>query len=312
VREAFGPDGAVIGASPAMTRLRALIERAAPTEANVLILGETGTGKELVARALHEGSRRSAGAFIPVDLAATPEADLEAELFGRKGGGQDAPGKLLSAHGGTLYLDEVGQLPGGLQLKLLAALERGQVTPLGAERPSPIDVRVVAATNLPRPQLYSGLGFRPDLLVRLNTVEISLPPLRDRGEDVVQLARHYLKFYARRYGRAEKPLSEAAAAAIRADPWPGNVRALRHAMERAVILSETTAYEPQDFPLTGAAKSNRKDPAAPPGGDLNLARSERWLIEQALQRHHFNVSHAARDLGLTRAALYRRMEKHGL
>jgi len=217
----------------------------------------------------------------------------------------------VAAHGGTLFLDEIGGLPLSSQMKLLSAIERRQITPLGGDRPAPVDVRIVAATGLPREQLYSESCFQPDLLYKLNTVEIAVAPLRERGEDVLELSRHYLRHYARRYGRPEKPLSPAAAVAIKADPWPGNVRALRHAMERAVILSDGPAYEAADFPLSGRVAGDRRATHAQ-GGDLNLARSERWLIEQALQRRHFNVSHAAQDLGLTRAALYRRMEKHGL
>ena len=307
VREAFGEEAAILGSSPLMTRLRALLARTGPTDANVLILGENGTGKELVARALHQASHRAEGPFIPVDLGAVPEAEVEAELFGDRANPDS--GRFAAAHGGTLFLDEIGRLPQGLQLKLLSALERGQITPVGGDRPMPIDTRIMATSTMPRGQLYSESTLRPDLLYRLNTVEISLPPLRDRGDDLLELARHFLRHYARRYGRPEKPLSSAAAAALKADPWPGNVRALRHAVERAVILSDGPAYEPGDFPLTERA-SGVPEPTR--GGDLNLARSERWLIEQALQRHQFNVSHAAKDLGLTRAALYRRMEKHGL
>jgi DNA-binding NtrC family response regulator len=276
-------------------------------------LGENGSGKELVARALHQGSGRAAGPFIPVELAAISSDQLEAELFGRKlasGHDPDREGRFVAAHGGTLFLDEVGLLPMPLQVKLLSVLERRQVTPVGADAPFPVDVRIIGASTMAREQLYSESTVRPDLLYKLNTVEIVVPPLRDRGDDVLELGRHYLKAYAQRYARPDRPLSPAAAAALKADPWPGNVRALRHAMERAVILGEGRTYEPQDFALSGKTAAALSGPLS--GGDLNLARSERWLIEQALQRHHYNVSHAARDLGLTRAALYRRMEKHGL
>jgi DNA-binding NtrC family response regulator len=317
LRGAYGVEQPIIGSSPGIVRLRDLIARAGPTEANVLILGEAGTGKELVARAIHRASTRAGGPFIPVDLAALPEALFESELFGHKRGAfpeaeADRPGRFVSAHGGTLFLDEIGNLPLGLQVKLLSAVERRQVTPLGADRPVPMDVRILAATNLPREQLYSEQVFRADLLYRLNTVEMRVPALRERGDDILELARHYLKLYARRYGKPEKPIADTAAAALKADAWPGNVRALRHAMERAVILSEGARYEAKDFALSGRAAPAPAASPTPLEGDLNLARSERWLIEQALQRHHYNVSHAARDLGLTRAALYRRMEKHGL
>ena len=306
----------ILGGSPAMNRLRALIARAAPTEANVLVLGESGTGKELAARAIHQGSRRAGGPFVPVDLAAIPEAEVESELFGRRRGGAGAEGErtglFAAANRGTLFLDEVGRLPAGLQAKLLAALERREVVPVGAERALPVDVRVIAASNMSRQQLYSETTLRADLLHRLNTVEISVPPLRDRGEDILELSRHYLRLYARQYARPEKPLTPDAVQALKRDGWRGNVRALRHAMERAAVLSEGPAYEAADFPLGASGSGDAGGAPSLPGGDLNLARSERWLIEQALRRHHFNVSHAARDLGLTRAALYRRMEKHGL
>ena len=315
LRGAAGAEGAILGASAPVRRLRALIERAAPTEANVLILGENGVGKELAARAVHQASARARGPFVPVDLGAIPESLFEAELFGHRQGlfeaTADRLGRFVSAQGGTLFLDELGNLPGPLQVKLLSALERRQITPLGSDRPVPIDVRIVAATNLPREDLYADGAVRADLLYRLNTVEITVPPLRDRGEDILELARHYLKAYARRYARKDKPVSDAAAQALLADPWPGNVRALRHAMERAVILSEGAAYEARDFPLSGGPVPRRKAEAPLPD-DLNLARTEKAMIERALQKHHYNVSHAAKDLGLTRAALYRRMEKHGL
>jgi DNA-binding NtrC family response regulator len=316
VRDAY-PETVLMGPCPAMSRLRDLIARAGPTEAGVLVLGEHGSGKELVARALHQASPRAPGPFIPVDLAALPEAHFEAELFGRRGDGEDRPGRLVAAHGGTLFLDEVGHLPLALQVKLLSAIDRRQVTPVGGDKPVPLNARIIAATNLPRAQLYSESVFRGDLLYRLNTVELTVPPLRERGDDVIELARHYLKLYARRYGRPEKkPLSDLAAAALKADAWPGNVRALRHAMERAVILSEGPAYAVEDFALSreqAQAPAPRRGGGAPPiADDLNLERAEKAKIVQALQKHHYNVSHAARDLGLTRAALYRRMEKHGL
>lgn len=322
IRDAF-PDTRILGSSPAMVRLRDLIARAGPTEANVLILGEHGVGKELVARAIHQASPRAGGPFIPVDLATLSETHFEAELFGHRRGAfpdadADRPGRLVAAHGGTLFLDEIGNLPLALQVKLLSAIERRQVTPLGGDRPVPLNARIVAATNLPRALLYSEAAFRADLLYRLNTVEIMVPPLRQRGDDILELARHYLAHYARRYGRSEKkPLAPAAAQRLRGDGWPGNVRALRHAMERAVILSETPAYEPVDFILAGPGVSPAGGAAMSAGptailDDLNLERSEKTLIARALQKHHYNVSHAARDLGLTRAALYRRMEKHGL
>lgn len=309
----WGEGALLLGRSAAAGRLRELLGRAGPTEANVLILGEKGSGKTLAARAVHRSSARHAGPFVPVDLSATPEEGLEAELFGDLRGGADRTGAFVAAQGGTLLLEDVGSLAPSLQLKLARALERRQVTPIGADRAWPTDVRVISTTHLPREDLRRGRALLEELLQGLNTVEIVSPPLRERDDDVILLAEHFLRLYGRRYGRAHKPLSPEAERALKADRWPGNVRALRHAAERAVILSELDAYRPPDFglepePSAGAAPGA----GAGAGGDLNLARSERALVEAALKRHHYNVSHAARDLGLTRAALYRRMEKHGL
>ena len=304
----------LIGGSPAMARVTSLIEKAAPTDANILILGENGTGKELVARELHRLSRRSDGVMVSVDLGAIAENLFDSELFGHvKGAFTDARadriGRLQAADGGTLFLDEVGNLPLHLQPKLLTALEQRQVTPVGANRPVPIDVRVVSATNLSAAQLSDETRFRQDLLFRLNTVEIDLPPLRDRREDIGVLVRHFLDVYTRKYAKPARLLPIEVQAAIGAHDWPGNVRALRHAAERAVILAEGDLFTVQDFPLNRTAPTA---PAAMTDGDLNLDRAERSLVEQALRKHAFNISNAAAELGLTRGTLYRRMEKHGL
>jgi DNA-binding NtrC family response regulator len=246
-----------------MRRVYSLIERAAPTEANVLILGENGTGKELVARELHGRSRRSNHVFVSVDLGAVAENLFESELFGHvKGAFTDARGdrigRLQAADGGTLFLDEVGNLPLHLQPKLLTALEQRQVVPVGANKPVPIDVRVVAATNLPPDRLGDESLFRQDLLFRLNTVEIELPPLRDRREDVPLLIDHYVALYSKKYGKPAREVPADVLAALQAYDWPGNVRALRHAAERAVILAGDGAFTVEDFSLSrGRAASGR-------------------------------------------------------
>jgi DNA-binding NtrC family response regulator len=302
-----------------MARVLSLVEKAAPTEANVLILGENGTGKELVAQELHRRSRRANGPLISVDLGAVAESLFDSELYGHaKGAFTDAKadrvGRMQAAAGGTLFLDEVGNLPLHLQPKLLTALEQRRVTPVGANRSVPIDVRVVSATNA---DLADERRFRPDLLFRLNTVEIELPPLRDRREDVPLLLATFLADYRERYAKPERRLPADVLAALVAHDWPGNVRALRHAAERAVILAEGDAYALADFPL---GRSTPRTPAAPApiapegeaGANLNLEAAERQLIEQALKKHAFNISTAAAELGLSRGALYRRMEKHGL
>jgi DNA-binding NtrC family response regulator len=307
----------MIGTSQPMQRVRSMIERAAPTDANVLLLGENGTGKELAARALHEQSERRDAVFVAVDLGAVAEPLFESELFGHLKGAftdarKDRVGRLVAADGGTLFLDEIGNLPLHLQAKLLSVLEQREVYPVGATRSVPIDVRVVAATNVPREQLKDEARFRQDLLFRLNTVEIELPPLRERPEDVPAIAEHYAAAYLKKYGKAPKAFQPETLRALTAYGWPGNVRALRHAVERAVILSRGERFEIDDFELDGNRTDSAPRESAPEREELNLEKLERGAIERALTRNRYNISKAARELGLTRAALYRRMEKHGL
>jgi DNA-binding NtrC family response regulator len=315
---AGGADTPLLGRSPAIARVYSLVERAAPTEANVLILGENGTGKELVARELHRRSRRADNVLVSVDLGAFAENLFESELFGHvKGAFTDARGdrigRLQAADGGTLFLDEVGNLPLHLQPKLLTALEQRQVVPVGANKPIPIDVRVIAATNLSPERLSDERVFRQDLLFRLNTVEIELPPLRDRREDILLLIEHFVAAYAKKYNKPVRHLPGEVAAALVAYDWPGNVRALRHAAERAVILAAEDAFTLQDFSVSrNAAAKISEPPPIPPPFDLNLDRAEKNMVEAALKKHAYNISLAAAELGLTRASLYRRMEKHGL
>jgi DNA-binding NtrC family response regulator len=304
---------ALLGEARPMQELRALIQSVAPTEANVLVLGEMGSGKELVARELHLQSARAAGSFLAVDLGALAESTLESELFGHKRGSftdarSERQGRFQAAAGGTLFLDEVANLPLASQAKLLTALERREVTPLGADQPQAIDVRIVSATNLDEAALFDPQRFRPDLLYRLNTIVLRVPPLRERRADIPLLCQHYLSQYAAQYGKAPRHCSEAALAALQAHDWHGNVRALRHACERAVILAQGDRYEFADFGL-------RAGPAAPepaPAQHLTLHQRERAALDEALRQAQGNISQAARLLGLSRAALYRRMEKHEL
>lgn len=304
----------LIGDSPAMQRVRILIDRAAPTDANVLILGENGTGKEIVAREIHRLSRRSNQPLVSVDLGATSESLFESELFGHvkgafTGADSDRMGRLKAADHSTLFLDEIGNLPLHLQPKLLTALEQRQVVPVGSNKPIPIDVRVVAATNVSADKLSDEKRFRQDLLFRLNTIEIELPPLRERREDIPALLTHYLRLYARKYDKPQRDLPAHVLEVLCRHDWPGNVRALRHAAERAVIMADGDRYHIEDFPLP-----QRLETAAisVTGDTLNLDQLEKQMIERALRMHHFNVSLAASELGLSRGALYRRMEKHGL
>lgn len=319
---ASAPAQPILGNSPAIAEVLSVIKRTAPTDANVLILGENGTGKELVARELHRLSNRSGEVFMSVDMGAVTESLFESELFGHKKGAftdarEDRVGRLQAAEGGTLFLDEIGNLPLHLQAKLLTVLEQRQVVPVGSDRPIPIEVRVIAATNMPMNKLKDETIFRQDLLFRLNTVEVHVPPLRDRRQDIPEIARHYADLYCKKYDKEPKGFApEAMDGVVNAD-WPGNVRALRHAIERAVILSESAEFSAADFaldassgPPVAASEGPVSDQAMPP--DLNLERLEKTAISGALKKHRFNISHAAKELGITRAALYRRMEKHGL
>jgi DNA-binding NtrC family response regulator len=291
-----------------MRELRASIAQVAPSEASVLVLGENGVGKELVARALHRGSRRASGPFLAVDMGSLPEALVESELFGhRKGSFTDArearPGRFVAAAGGTLFLDEIGNLPLAQQAKLLAALERREVTPLGADRPVAVDVRVVSATNLPEPQLFDASRFRPDLLYRLNTLVLRVPPLRERADDIAGLVRHYLG----QFGCSRSPSPEALERLI-AYRWPGNVRELRQAYERATLLGTGAQLGWSDFGLSTTPPAAGAESSI----DLHLASRERAAVSAALAQAEGNISQAARLLGLSRAALYRKLEKHGL
>ena len=309
----------ILGRSPAMSQVHNMIEMTAPTDANVLILGENGTGKELAARAIHTRSLRANNVFMSVDLGAVSETLFESELFGHKkgaftGANDDRVGRLQAANGGTLFLDEIGNLPMHLQAKLLTVLEQRKITPLGSNKSIDIDVRVVAATNANKEQLVDESKFRQDLLFRLNTVEIKLPALRERPTDIPLLAAHYLEVYSKKYNKPEMSISQQAVDAISKYSWPGNVRALRHALERAVILNQNNTLSSTDFQLDEVLNmpTSSQITESPPASELNLEKVEKNTISIALKKHKYNISHAAKELGLTRAALYRRMEKHGL
>jgi len=312
----------LMGESAAMRELKALIAGVAPTEANVMVLGENGVGKELVARAIHAQSRRAAGTLLAVDMGALPESTFESELFGhRKGSFTDAradrAGRFQAARGGSLFLDEIGNMPLAAQAKLLTALERREVTPLGADKPEAIDVRIISATNLDEARLFDPSVFRPDLLFRLNTIVIRVPPLRERGADIPLLVAHYLKLYELQYQRPARNVEAAAMNALVRHGWPGNVRALRHACERAVILGQGGEYALADFALGAApaAAVTAGAAGAPPDiamNDMTLDALEREAIAATLAQFNGNISHAAKTLGISRAALYRKLGKHGI
>jgi DNA-binding NtrC family response regulator len=300
----------MIGGAPAFQRVLKLIRRAAPTDAPALILGESGCGKEAAAREIHRLSRRARQPFVSVTLGAVSEGHLESELFGHRrgafaGADSDRAGRLQGADGGTLFLDEISLLPAHLQRKLLSVLERGEVTPLGAAKPTPIDVRLITASNLPLAALARDDTLPPELLLRLRTVEIALPPLRERREDIAALLEHFLAAYARQHNAPRRRLSPEALRLLEAHDWPGNIRELRHAAERAAIIGGDERLEPQDFPFLFAA------PATGAEEQFDLDQLEKETIGRAMVRFNGNISMAATALGLTRPALYRRLEKHG-
>ena len=302
-----------IGVCPAMQQVFGVITKVAATDANVLILGENGTGKELAARAVHRQSDRSQEVFGKVDMGAIPDSLFESELFGHVKGSftdarEDRAGRFEIASGGTLFLDEIGNLPLPLQAKLLTVLQNRQVTRVGSNRSIPIDIRLISASNTPPDTLVARKEFREDLLYRINTVEIYLPPLRERVEDIPLLADHFLQMYCRKYRKQAMRVSTSAAAKLQRYRWPGNVRELQHAIERAVIMAESDALQPNDFPFTSAAPAD--DGLSFESYDLEAV--EKTVIRKALAKHQGNISRAAEELGLTRTSLYRRMHKHGL
>lgn len=303
-----------IGGSVEMQKVFENITKVAATDASVLILGENGTGKELVARALHRNSTRKDEAFISVDLGAITETLFESELFGHvKGAFTDAridrPGRFEIASGGTLFLDEIGNLTLPLQAKLLTVLERREVTRLGSNKPKSIDIRLICATNMPLRQMVAEDKFREDLLYRVNTVEIQIPPLRERGEDINLLTNHFIKIYSKKYKKGVRDINSATLKKLKQYNWPGNVRELQHAVERAIIMTDNKILQPDDFHLrpTTATKAEGLELES-----YNLEEVEQNIIKKVLKKHQGNISYAAKELGLTRTSLYRRMEKYGL
>ncbi|UII29491.1 sigma-54 dependent transcriptional regulator [Fulvivirga maritima] len=308
----------IIGNSPAIQQVFNLIDKVAKTDANVLILGENGTGKELVARAIHQRSLRKDNSFISVDMGAITESLFESELFGHKKGAftdakDDRAGRFEVANGGTLFLDEIGNLSMPLQSKLLTVLQNRQVTRIGTNSPISIDIRLICATNMPVEDMVHDNTFRQDLLYRINTVEIKLPPLRKRLEDIPLLANHFLGTYAKKYRKEVTKINADALVKLQKYHWPGNIRELQHAMERAIIMSDNEELDDQDFFFLNNDKANTASQDASLTADsLNLDDIEKSVIEKAINIHSGNISKAAKELGLTRASLYRRLEKHGL
>jgi len=308
-----GERTSLVGESRAMLPIRRLVERVAPSGANVLITGEHGTGKEVVARWLHSASGRPERPFVAVNSGGLSEGVFESELFGHvKGAFTDAKADRIGcfelADGGTLFLDEIGNMPLTQQAKLLRVLQTGELHPVGSSKVRRVSVRVVSATNVDLGKAVQEGRFREDLLYRLNTVEVHLPPLRDRREDIPLLAAHFLGVHGQRYGRTGMKLAPSALDALMGYPWPGNVRELEHAVERALLMAAGDEVTAEDLLLRrggGREGQSRLE-------EMTLEEVERYLIERSLTRHEGNVSDAAKALGLSRSALYRRMQYYGI
>lgn len=302
-----------IGESNAVKDMFSTIHKVAKTDANILILGENGTGKELIARELHRQSSRSDKVFLAVDLGAIADTLFESELFGHvKGAFTDAktdrPGRFETASGGTLFLDEIGNLRPEGQAKLLTALEKRTIMRVGSNKPIPIDIRLICATNKPIHDLIDDGRFREDLLYRINTVEIRIPPLRDRPEDIPLLLDHFINIYRKKYDRNFGTIDKSTILRLQRYRWPGNVRELRHSIERAVIMCDSDQLKPEDFLLANypGEKYDLKI------NTLSLENAETEIIRKALRMHEGNISRAAKALGLTRTSLYRRMQKYDI
>jgi two-component system response regulator HydG len=299
----------MVGESSGLRQVLASIEKVARTDANVLVLGENGTGKELVARAIHGQSLRRDQTFISVDLGAIAESLFESELFGHRRGAftdarEDRVGRFELAAGGTLFLDEIGNLSLSTQAKLLGALESMTITRVGSDRPLTVDARVICATNLTPAELRVPARFRQDLLYRINTIEIQVPPLRERAADIPLIAAHYARMFARKYNRPQPALDEGVLERLKKYHWPGNVRELRHAIERFVIMSD------QGIPQVDGLLPAPHSAAVP--ATLNLRALEKEAILKAIDQHQGNLSKAAQALGLGRTTLYRKMLRHGI
>jgi two-component system response regulator HydG len=304
----------LVGESPAMQDIFYKIEKVAPTDANILILGENGTGKDLIAKAIHQHSLRADKPFVKVDVGALTESLFESELFGHKKGSftdarEERVGRFESADQGTLFLDEIGNIPLHLQAKLLTAIQNRVVVKLGTNMPIPVDIRLICATNIPLAELANESRFRKDLIYRINTVEITIPPLRKRGNDILLLAEHYIKHYSAKYLKGALQLGKSAKEKLLQYSFPGNVRELQYTMERAIIMADEQVLEAKDIlfsPLESAQPSN-DEPA-----DFKLSALEKNTILKVIEKHSGNITKAAKELGLTRTALYRRLNKYDI
>lgn len=300
----------IIGESDKMKELLDIIDKVAKTDANILILGENGTGKEVIARAIHRKSERANNLFINVDLGAIAENLFESELFGHTKGSftdakTDRTGRFEIAQNGTLFLDEIGNLSLPLQSKLLTAIQKKQINKIGSNESIPVDIRLICATNMPLKEMVDKNEFRQDLYFRINTVEIHIPPLRERLEDISLIADHFLHIYRKKYNKPEMKISSEAYKKLKKYNWPGNIRELQHIIERTIIMSNSNVLNASDFVLNISERNTNIQ------NNLNLEEIEKLTIEKALQKHNFNVSAAAKELGLGRTTMYRKMTKYG-
>ena len=304
----------LLGDSEVMKDVFLKIEKVAPTDANILILGENGTGKDLIAYAIHQQSIRATKPFIKVDVGALTENLFESELFGHKKGAytdarEDRTGRFEAANEGTLFLDEIGNIPLHLQAKLLSVLQNRQVIRLGSNEPVPIDIRLICATNVPLAELANENRFRKDLIYRINTVEITVPPLRKRGNDIIQLAKYFSKLYSNKYMKPVPEFDTRALEKLMNHHYPGNVRELQYIIERAVIMADTDILEPKDLifsPIESAAAVETGT------AEMKLSAVEKNTILKVIEKHNGNITKAAKELGLTRTALYRRLSKYDI
>jgi len=306
-------DGKILGESDAMNHVFLKIKKVAPTDANVLILGENGTGKDLIAKAIHDNSHRKDKPFVKVDVGALTSSLFESELFGHKKGAftdarEDRKGRFEIANGGTLFLDEIANISLQQQARLLTVLQNRHITPIGSNLNIPIDIRLICATNVGLDILADETKFRKDLIYRINTVEILVPALRERENDILLLAKYYLNLYAEKYFKSEFKLDESFIKKLKNYYFPGNVRELQYALERAVIMADTSVLTDHDLLFS----SLEKHTASQEIQNVNLDYVEKNTIQKVIDKNNGNISKSAKELGITRTALYRRMNKHGL
>ena len=303
----------IVGDSDVMRDVFIKINKVAPTDANVLILGENGVGKDLIARAIHENSHRKNKPYVKVDIGSLTSSLFESELFGYKkgaftGANEDRMGRFEAANGGTLFLDEIGNISLGQQVRLLTVLQNRQVTPLGSNSSVPLDIRLICATNLSLNDLADEGKFRKDLIYRINTVDFIIPPLRERGDDIIDISTHFVELYADKYFKGSLKLSDGFKKKLKSHSFPGNVRELQYTIERSVIMSEDSVLQAEDLVFSAIERKIE----SPKIQSTNLETVEKNVILRVIEKNKGNISKSAKELGITRTALYRRLDKHDI